>query len=162
MQAHQYMLALAIAWLLTLTVLPYLFAKARQRAYEKGFQDGLTKRDALAWKRLRDTKEQLENQAIELEQVQRKHLMKTSTLLANISELEGRIKGYTGLAVTGADHELMIRAAETLSLARRTWDAMKGSEIWRDRASVESAALQRLAALVHTEVRRNVKPEVAA
>ena len=154
MQAPHYMLALAVAWIVTLTVLPYLFAMARKRAYDRGITDGLKQRDAMAWKRLQDLNGQLEDRAIGLEKIQREHLKKTAVLLGTIDELEGRIKAYTGLAVTADDHKLMTQAAETLSLACRTWNAMKGSEHWRDRATAESAALLRLAELVHAEVRR--------
>lgn len=154
MQAPNYILALAIAWIVTLTILPYLFAKARKLAYERGITDGLGQRDAMAWKRLQDLEGKLETRAIEGEQIQRTHLKKTAALLGTIRELEDRIKGYTGLAVTANDHQLMIQAAETLLLARRTWDAMKGSEAWRARARDESSALLRLAELVHAEVRR--------
>ncbi|WP_143501865.1 hypothetical protein [Pseudomonas sp. Irchel 3E13] len=164
MQAPHYMLALAIAWIVTLTVLPYLFTKTRHRAYHQGLTNGLSKRDALSWQRLQDLERQLESRSIERETEQRKHLQKTAALMGTVNELEERIRAYTGLAVTPADHRLMIQAAETLLLAQRTWGVMKGSEAWRDRAALESAALTRLAALVHTEVRRNApaKAESAA
>ena len=154
MQAPHYMLALAVAWIITLTVLPYLFAKARQRSYDQGLTNGLSKRDALAWQRLQDLERQLESRSIERETEQRKHLQKTAALMGTVNELEDRNRAYTGLAVTPADHRLMTQAAETLLLAQRTWNAMKGSEAWRDRASNESAALLQLAELVHAEVRR--------
>ncbi|MFV2944262.1 hypothetical protein [Pseudomonas japonica] len=165
MQAPHYMLALAVAWIITLTVLPYLFAKARRRAYDQGLTTGLSKRDAMSWQRLQDLERQLESRAIERETEQRKHLQKTAALMGTVTELEERIRAYTGLAVTPADHRLMIQAAETLLLAQRTWGALKGSEVWRDRAAVESSGLTRLAELVHAEVRKNspaTKPEAAA
>ncbi|MEE1922880.1 hypothetical protein V0R50_21070 [Pseudomonas sp. 148P] len=155
MQIPNYMLAIAVAWIFTLCFLPTLFARARARAYERGTTDGLTQRDAMTWKRLQDLEVQLENAAIDREQVQRTHLKKTAALLGTIKDLEERIKAYTGLAVTATDHKLIIQASETLVLARRTWDAMKGSEEWRDRATRESEALVRLAGLVLAEVRRN-------
>ncbi|MDU9391563.1 hypothetical protein [Pseudomonas sp. zfem002] len=157
MQAPHYMLALAVAWIVTLAMLPYLFAAARKRAYERGRTDGLDQRDALSWKRLQDLEGRVETHAVEREAEQRKHLHKTAALLGTITELEERIRAYTGLAVTAADHRLMTSAAETLLLANRTWGAMKGSEMWRDRAALESSALTRLGALVHAEVRRHAK-----
>ncbi len=155
MHAQNYILAIAIAWIATLAFLPYLFAKARQRAYDHGHADGLKQHDAMAWKRLVDQDRALEQRAIDREQEQRQFIQTKAALQGRIDELEERVRSYTGLAVTAADHQLMIQAAETLTLAKRTWDAMKGTaRTWPDRAAAESDALQRLAELVHAEIRK--------
>lgn len=156
MQAQHYTLALGVVWIFTLAILPYLFAKARQRAYARGHADGLTQRDATAWKRLQDQDRALEQQAIDREQERRQFLQTKAALQGRIDDLEERVRSYTGLAVTAADHQLLIRAVETLTLAKRTWDAMKGStNSWPARAAAESLALQRLADLVHAEIRKH-------
>ncbi len=154
MQAQQYTLAIGVAWIFTLAILPYLFAKARQRAYERGHADGLKQRDAMAWKRLQDQDRALEERAIDREKEQRQFLHTKAALQSRIDELEVRVRSYTGLAVTASDHQLMIRATETLTLAKRTWDAMKGASTWSERAASELVALQRLAELIHAEIRK--------
>lgn len=154
MQAQHYTLALGVAWIFTLAILPYLFAKARQRAYDRGHADGLKQRDTLAWKKLQDLDNALEERAIDREKEQRQFLQAKAVMQGRIDELEERVRSYTSLAVTAADHQLMIRAAETLTLAKRTWDAVKGTNAWSERAASETVALQRLAELVHAEIRK--------
>ncbi|MFV2946447.1 hypothetical protein [Pseudomonas japonica] len=155
MQAQHYTLALGIAWIFTLAILPCLFASARQRAYDRGHADGLKQRDAMAWKRLVEQDRALEQRAIDREKEQRQFFQSKAALQGRIDELEERIQSYTGLAVTAADHQLMIHAAETLDLAKRTWEVMKGTaRTWPERAATESLALKRLAELVHAEIRK--------
>lgn len=167
MHAQHYTLALGVAWIFTLAILPYLFAKARQRAYYRGHADGLEQRDAMAWKRLQDQDRALAQRAIDRETEQRQFLQKKAAMQGMIDELSARVRAYTGLAVTPQDHQLLTNAAETLDLSHRTFNAIKGTEAWRERTSSEAHGLRKLAELMHAEIRQKAaippaEAEVAA
>ncbi|WP_110968304.1 hypothetical protein [Pseudomonas huaxiensis] len=155
MQAQHYTLLAAVAWIFTMAFLPFLFAKARQRAYEKGYAEGLDKLDAMNWQRLQALDSTLAERAVDREKEQRQHLQTKAALLGTITELENRIAAYTGLAVTADDHRLVTQAADTLQLAQRTWNAVKGTGNWGARAEAEATGLLRLAELIHAQVRRS-------
>lgn len=135
MHPHQYALAAGILWLATLIVLPYLFAKARSRAYELGFTDGKLAHQQALKLRLQEA-----NRVQEV-------------LRATIAELEARIMSYTAMPVTRADYDLMISAAETLALAEKTWKAAPGTEPWWNRAKKQRQGMQALALRVHSQLR---------
>lgn len=167
MNAQHLALVAGIALVLTLVVATYLIARARTRAYEHGHADGLKQRDAMAWKRLKDLDAALEDRAIEREKEQREHLRSKAALQGMINELEARVRAYTGLAVTAQDHQLLTQAAETLELAHRTFNAIKGTEAWRARSANEAKGLRELAGLMHAEIRHKApasgaKGEIAA
>ncbi len=167
MQAQHYTLALGVAWIFTLAILPFLFAKTRQRAYDRGHADGLKQRDAMAWKRLQDQDRALEQRAIDREKEQRQFLQTKAAMQGTIDELSARVMAYTGLAVTHQDHQLLTETAATLDLARRTFKAIKGTEVWQERTLNEAKGLRKLAELVHAEIRQKApitsgKAEVAA
>lgn len=167
MQAQHYILALAVAWIATLTFLPMLFALARKRAFDLGHATGLEKRDAMNWQRLQALDNTLSEQAVSREQEQRQSLQVKAALQGRIKELEERVMSYTGLAVTANDLTLVNNAAETLDLAHRTFNAIKGTEAWRARSSSEASGLRSLVELMRVEIRQKnaasaAKPEVAA
>ncbi len=76
-----------------------------------------------------------------------------ANLKGTISELEARIKSYTGLAVTKLDYEQLNKAAETLQLAQRTWETARGTEPWCVRAHNERLSIQALAQRIHEQLR---------
>lgn len=167
MQAQHYTLALAVAWIATLTFLPMLFALARKRAFDLGHATGLEMRDAVNWRRLQALDNTLSERAVSREQEQRQFMQTKAALQGRINELEERVMSYTGLAVTANDLTLVNNAAETLDLAHRTFNAIKGTEAWRARSFSEASGLRRLAELMHVEIRQKTaasgaKPEVAA
>lgn len=159
MQPHQYALAAGILWLLTLIVLPCLFAKARCRAYERGFADGKLAHQHTLKLQLQEARRDQEVLRAELEDAQRncaQHLdarqASIAALKARIAELEERIMSYTGLAVTRADYEQLRTAADTLRLAQRTLTALK-SEPHAGQAGRDSKALGDLAKRIHAQLR---------
>lgn len=187
MQPYQYALAAGVALLVTLTVLPWLFAVAKRRAFELGKEIGLNTRDAAHAQQIRTLKGELEDIAIHREAEQRKHhttnadlqrenlalehrinardaqlreatdaQVKSDQTIANlkltITELEERIMSYTGLAVTRADYDLVLKATNTLQLSQRTLKALK-SQTQADIAGAQAEALSGLAKRIHAQLR---------
>ncbi|MFT8231351.1 hypothetical protein ACLNBI_07220 [Pseudomonas guariconensis] len=187
MQPYQYALAAGVALLITLTVLPWLFAIAKRRAFDLGKEIGLNTRDADHAQQIRTLKGELEDIAIHREAEQRKHhtanadlqgknlalehrinarnaqlreatdaQAKSDQTIANlkltITELEERIMSYTGLAVTRADYDLVLKATDTLQLSQRTLKALK-SQTQADIAGAQAEALSGLAKRIHAQLR---------
>ncbi|AKA25504.1 hypothetical protein [Pseudomonas chlororaphis] len=152
MQPHQYALSAGIALLFLLTALPYLFGIARRRALDQGKEIGLAERDATNVARVRDLRADLDEIAIQREAENRKHLTTIANLKRNIVELEERIASYTGLAVTRADYERLLGAAETLRLTQRTLNALK-SQSQATRAGAQAEAIDELAMRIHAQLR---------
>ncbi|WP_433884902.1 hypothetical protein [Pseudomonas vranovensis] len=160
MQPQQIILALATLWLFTLVALPFLFSKAHRRAKECGFAAGLAQREADHAKQIADLNADIDAIAQERLKEQRAHLLVTSQRLAHIEELEARIMSYSGLAVTKVDYDHLTRAAETLRLARNTWQKLEGTEPWCKRAYAECQGLLRLASRVHAELRSSASSAI--
>lgn len=187
MQPYQYALAAGVALLFTLTVLPWLFAVAKRRAFDLGKEIGLNTRDAAHAQQIRTLKGELVDIAIHREAEQRKHHTTNASLklenlklqeliteknselreatdaqaksdqtIANlkltITELEERIMSYTGLAVTRADYDLVLKATNTLQLSQRTLKALK-SQTQADIAGAQAEALSGLAKRIHAQLR---------
>lgn len=160
MHPHQYALASGILWLLTLIVMPYLFAKARCIAYERGFADGKLAHQHTLKLQLQEARRAQEVLRAELEDAQRNcaqqldaRAANIAALKASITELEARIMSYTGLAVTRADYDQLLAAAETLALAEKTWKVAQGTEPWRNRALQQRQDIHALAVRVHHQLR---------
>lgn len=154
MQPQQIILALATLWLFTLVALPFLFNAACRRAKESGLAAGLAQREADHARQIAALNADIDAIAQERLAEQRAHLLATSQRLAHIEELEARIMSYTGLAVTKADYEHLKNAAETLRLARNTWQKLQGTEPWCARAYAECQGLLGLASRIHSELRK--------
>ncbi|AZC35888.1 hypothetical protein [Pseudomonas chlororaphis] len=152
MQPHQYVLGAGITFLFLLAALPYLFGIARRRAFDQGKEIGLAERDATNFARVRDLCADLDEIAIQREAENRKHLTTIANLKRNIVELEERITSYTGLAVTRADYERLLGAAETLRLTQRTLNALK-SQSQATRAGAQAEAIDELAMRIHAQLR---------
>ncbi|MDE4537698.1 hypothetical protein GIB19_10775 [Pseudomonas sp. ITEM 17296] len=152
MQPHQQVLAIGILWLITLAILPFLFAKARQRAFSKGLDADKQSLKADLKLRIKGLQDDLNEARVQAEADQRKHHTAIAHLKDSIRELEARIMSYTGLAVTRADYELLISAMETLSLTERTLTAMKATQ-QASRARLQAAGLGGLAERIHTQLR---------
>lgn len=152
MQPHQQVLAIGIIWLATLAILPFLFAKARQRAFNRGLDTGKQTLKAELKLRIKSLQDDLDEARIQAETGQRKHQSAIAHLKGNIRELEARIMSYTGLAVTRADFELVISAIETLNLTERTLTAMKATQ-QASRAGLQATGLGNLAKRIHVQLR---------
>ncbi|MNM57688.1 hypothetical protein D3C81_689020 [compost metagenome] len=152
MQPHQQVLALGILWLVTLIVLPFLFAKARHRAFNRGLDTGKQRLKADLKLQIKGLQDDLDEARIQAETDQRKHHLAIAHLKGSIRELEARIMSYTGLAVTRADYELLISAIETLNLTERTLNAMKATQ-QASRAGLQAAELSKLAKRLHAHLR---------
>lgn len=165
MQPHQQVLAIGILWLITLAILPFLFAKARHRAFNRGLDIGKQSLKADLKLRIKDLQDDLDEARAQAEADQREHHKAIAHLKASIRELEARIMSYTGLAVTRADYELLISAMETLSLTERTLTAMKATQ-QASRARLQAVGLDGLAKRIHTQLRETpasaASAEVAA
>ncbi|WJO23196.1 hypothetical protein LU688_06300 [Pseudomonas soli] len=153
MQPHQLVLAMGIIWLVTLIVAPYLFSKARSRAFNRGVEIGKEHHRADLKLQLKTLREELDETRIQTEADQRKHHLAVAALKRTITELEDRIMSYTGMPVTRADYDLMIKAVETLALAEKTWKAVQGTEPWCNRALQQRQDIQALAVRVHHQLR---------
>ena len=152
MQPHQLVLALSILWLATLIVLPFLFAKARHRAFNRGLDTGKQRLKADLKLQIKGLQDDLDEARVQTEADQRKHHLAIAHLKGSIRELEARIMSYTGLAVTRADYELLISAIETLNLTERTLNAMKATQ-QASRAGLQAAELGSLAKRIHAQLR---------
>lgn len=153
MQPHQLVLTMGILWLATLIVAPYLFSKARSRAFSRGVEIGKEHHRADLKVQLKTLREDLDETRIQTEADQRKHHLTVASLKRTIKELEGRIMSYTGMPVTRADYDLMISTVETLALAEKTWKVAPGTEPWRNRALLQRQDIQALAVRVHQQLR---------
>jgi len=159
MQPHQYALGAGILWLATLTILPFLIATARRRAYALGFEAGKTFHDQILNLQLKDAKQAQDDLRAELQRTQEICTLQLdarqasiTALKASMSELEARIMSYTGLAVTKSDYERLISASSTMRLAQRTLKALK-SLPQADRAAAHADALDELAKRIHAQLR---------
>ena len=159
MQPHQYALAAGILWLATLTVLPFLIASARRRAYAQGFEAGKTFHDQTLTLQIREARQQQESLRGELLRTQQDHTNQlaarqatVSALTARATELEARIMSYTGLAVTTADYEKLLSASSTMRLAHRTFKALK-VEPEAARAGTHADVMDELAKRIHAQLR---------
>lgn len=153
MQPHQQVLAMGILWLVTLIVTPYLFSKARSRAFSRGVEIGKEHHRADLKLQLKTLREELDEARVETEADQRKHHKAVAALKRTINELEERIMSYTGMPVARADYDLMISAVETLALAEKTWKVVQGTEPWCKRALQQRQYIQALAVRVHHQLR---------
>lgn len=152
MQPHQQVLALGILWLATLIVLPFLFAKARHRAFNRGLDTGEQRLKADLKLQIKGLQNDLDKAQVQTEADHRRHHLAVVQLKGSIRELEARIMSYTGLAVTRTDYELLISAIETLNLTERTLIAMKATQ-QASRASLQATQLGGLAKRIHTQLR---------
>lgn len=91
MQPYQYALAAGVALLITLTVLPWLFAVAKRRAFDLGKEIGLNTRDATHTQQIRTLNGELEDIAIQREAEQRRHHTANADLQRENLALEHRI-----------------------------------------------------------------------
>ena len=148
MHPHQYALAAGILWLATLTVLPFLIAKARIRAYDEGFAEH--QRQSNSYIAALNT--DISQLAVARQEDQRKHDLTVANLKRTITELEERIMSYTGLAVTRADYDLVLKATDTLQLSQRTLKALK-SQTQADIAGDQAEALAALGKRIHAQLR---------
>lgn len=57
------------------------------------------------------------------------------------------------MPVTRADYDLLINTAESLKLAEKTWEALRGTEPGRKRAAQQQQDIQALAMRVHFQLR---------
>lgn len=153
MQPHQQVLAVGILWLVTLIVAPYLFTKARSRAFSRGVEIGKEHHRADLKLQLKTLREELDEARVQTEADQRKHHLAVASLKRTITELEERIMSYTGMPVTRTDYDLMISAVETLALAEKTWKVVQGTESWCKRALQQRQDIQVLAVRVHHQLR---------
>ena len=148
MHPHQYALAAGILWLATLTVLPFLIAKARRRAYDEGFAEHQRQSNSYIAALNKD----ISQLAVARQEDQRKHDLTVANLKRTITDLEERIMSYTGLAVTRADYDLVLKATETLQLSQRTLKALK-SQTQADLAGAQAEALAALGKRIHAQLR---------
>lgn len=154
MQTQHLIIALGAIWLLTFLALPFLASVASRRAKESGFAAGLAQREAEHTKQIAALNADVDALAKERLDEQLTHVRISGQRVALIAELEARIMSYTGLAVTKADYEHLKNAAETLRLARNTWQKLQGTEPWCKRAYDECQGLLGLASRVHSELRK--------
>ena len=152
MQPHQQVLALGICLLAILAILPFLFAKARHRAFNRGLEIGKQRLQADLKLQIQGLQEDLDEARVQAEASQRKHHTAVAHLKGTVRELEARIMSYTGLAVTRADYELLINAIETLNLTERTLTAMKATQ-QASRAGLQATGLDGLAKRIHIQLR---------
>lgn len=73
MQPHQQVLAMGILWLITLLILPFLFAKARHRAFNRGLDAGKQRLKADLKLQIKGLQEDLDEARVQTEADQRKH-----------------------------------------------------------------------------------------
>lgn len=152
MQPHQQVLAIGILWLATLIVAPYLFSKARSRAFSRGVEIGKEHHRADLKLQLKTLREELDEARVQTEADQRKHHQAVAALKYTITELEERIMSYTGMPVTRADYDKLLSTAETLRLAQRTMSALMAAPP-AARAAEQAAAIDDLAKRVHSHLR---------
>lgn len=165
MQPHQYALAAGILWLLTLIIMPFLLAKARNRAHEQGFADGKLAHQHTLKLQLQDAKRDQEALRTELAETQQNCARQLDARATNIADLEVRIMSYTGMAVTRKDYDQLLATAEILRFTNRTLTALKSGP-QAARAGHQAEAIDDLAKRVHAQLRATPasasKTEVAA
>ncbi|MNJ42729.1 hypothetical protein D3C77_377040 [compost metagenome] len=153
MQQQHYILALAVLWLFTLAFLPFPFRTAQRRAHNSGYSAGLIEQQRLNKGYSVALNNDITRLAEEREAEQKKFAQIKAALQATNAELEARILSYTGLAVSKRDYEQLTKAAETLQMAQRTWEAAKGTEPWCVRAHNGYLSIQSLARRIHAQLR---------
>ncbi|AOX10701.1 hypothetical protein Q5O_20700 [Pseudomonas putida JB] len=159
MQPHQYALAAGIGWMVTLIILPFLIAKARQRAYALGFEAGKACNDQALHLQLKDAQQAQDDLRTELQRTKQTCALQLETgqdrivaLQSRSNELEAQILSYTGMPVTRSDYENLRSASATMRLAQRTFRALK-SQPESDRAATQAAAVDELAQRIHAQLR---------
>lgn len=152
MQPHQIVLATGILWLITLAILPFLFARARRRAFNRGLDTGKQSLMADLKLRIKGLQDDLDDARVQAEAGQRRHHTAVAHLKGSIRDLEARIMSYTGLPVTRTDFDLLTKIGETLQLAHRTMKALK-SDQQASLAAAQALYVDSLAKRVHTHLR---------
>ncbi|WP_367239283.1 hypothetical protein AB1H94_08230 [Pseudomonas fulva] len=159
MQPHQYALAAGIGWMIILTILPFLIAKARRLAYARGFEAGKAFYDQSLSLQLKEAIQTLDDLRAELLRTQQTGSVQLAArqasiaaLKASISELEARSISYTGLPVTKADYDNLVSASSTMRLAQRTFKALK-TEAEAARAGAQADFIDDLAKRIHAQLR---------
>lgn len=159
MQPHQYALAAGIGWMVTLIILPFLIAKARQRAYAHGFEAGKACNDQTLKLQLKDAQKAQEELRTELQRTRQDCSQQLearensiTALRVMIADLKDRLLGHVGLVVTKSDHTQLVTASATMRLAQRTFQALK-SQPEADRAGSQADAIDDLAKRIHAQLR---------
>ncbi|MBV4500765.1 hypothetical protein [Pseudomonas shirazensis] len=125
MQPHQYALAAGVIWLVTLTILPFLIATARRRAYALGFEAGKVYSDQTLNLQLKEARQSLE------------------LLRADNTHVAKHAKNPADAQVLQVNHrQTLLEIAETLRVAAETWSAFKtGKKLERDAIRLRGKAL---------------------
>lgn len=150
---QNYILALATLWIFTLAILPFLFSVARRRAFENGLTAGKVSGQAVNNHHIKTLEKALADKVTEFEDAKKNFTQAMNARRDVIAELEERVMSYTGLAVTTADHRLLVNTSETLALAFKTWAPLGGTEPWRERATTQANELNALALRISSELR---------
>lgn len=152
MHAQQLTLAMAIVWLVFLITVPFLIAKARNRAFDLGVEAGKQMHKAELKLQIRALAEDLSDARAQNDADLRKHHKAVAVLQDNIAELQSRIMSYTGLPVTKVDYEKLVSALSTMRLAQRTFKALK-TEAEATRAAAQADFIDDLAKRIHAQLR---------
>jgi len=158
MQPHHYALAAGIGWMVTLIILPFLIAKARQRAYALGFEAGKACNDQALHLQLKDAQQAQEDLRTELQRTRQDCSQQLEARENSITALRVKITGLKdrllahGLVVTKSDHTQLVTASATMRLAQRTFQALK-SQPEADRAAAQADSIDELAKRIHAQLR---------
>lgn len=159
MQPHQYALAAGIGWIVTLIILPFLIAKARQRAFALGFEAGKACNDQTLKLQLKDAQKAQEELRTELQRTRQDCSQQLearensiTALRVMIAHQKDRLLGHVGLVVTKSDHTQLVTASATMRLAQRTFQALK-SQPEADRAAAQADSIDELAKRIHAQLR---------
>lgn len=159
MQPHQYALAAGIGWMVTLIILPFLIAKARQSAYSLGFEAGKACNDQTLKLQLMDAQKAQEELRTELQRTRQDCSQQLearqnsiTALRVMIADLNDQILAHVGLAVTKSDYTQLVTAAATMRLAQRTFIALR-SQPEADRAAAQADSIDELAKRIHAQLR---------
>jgi len=148
MQPHQYALAAGVIWLVTLTILPFLIATARRRAYALGFEAGKGHSDQALNLQLKEAR-----QSLEFLRADHAHLAKHAKKLVDAR------------AFQVSHRQTLLHISETLRVAAETWSAFKtGKKLERDAIRLRGQALVIAAALKPTGTTMKIaqRPEAVA
>lgn len=153
MQPHQYALAAGIGWIVTLIILPFLIAKARQRAYALGFEAGKACNDqTLKLQAQEELRTELQRTRQDCSQQLEARENSITALRVMIADQKDRLLGHAGLIVTKSDHTQLVTASATMRLAQRTFQALK-SQPEADRAAAQADSIDELAKRIHAQLR---------
>lgn len=151
MQA-QHLTIIALLVPLSWALLTYFIWHGFLRGKKVGYASGQNHADVAYAELIESLHDNIEHLSNLYREEQIKRLNEVQQSEARISELRDQVVLIKAAPFTASDIKILVEAAQTLSLALRTWDAIRGTESVRARAISTQRSITELAARMKNAV----------